>query len=147
MPELAEIQDIIDMLGRFFEKRGLSSAIGKVFGVLHFKGPLTQEELKEIIGCSLSAVSQAISFLKNLTLVAAEKGEGRKKFYKTACSEKNLSNILQNVLIFEIEPMINLLNEKEKSTSNSEIKEKTKNLKNIYLNAKGKLSKIKEMLK
>ena len=103
---------------------------------------LFQEEIKYNIGCSLSAVSQSMTYLKNIGLIKAEKGEGRKKKYSIEFSKEKIKNALEKFIFFGLNPMINFLEEKENKIGNNETKEKTKNLRKMYSGFRDKFTKL-----
>ena len=142
MADEHEVEDIIQRMGSLFEILGKSPVTGKVLGLLYFKGGLTQEQLKNELGCSLSAVSQAMNYLKNIGLIVSEKGEDRKKRYRIEFSKQRIKGAIEKFIFFGLNPMINFLDEKERKIKDNGLKQKAKAMRKAYAGFKEKFANL-----
>jgi DNA-binding transcriptional regulator GbsR (MarR family) len=115
------IQEIISNLGRLTEKLGISNTTGIVFGNLYFYGKKTQEQLRDDIGVGLSTVSQSLTVLEAFGFVKAEK-QGRKKVYSD--DKSNASSVVDNLLLFGVKPLIELVDNKKSNVTATQVKNK-----------------------
>ena len=122
------INELIQEAGRSSERWGLSSVLGQVWGTLYFKGEMTQEELKKELGIGLSSISQSIKVLENLGFISPIRKKGRKRVYKADFSTQQISKIFENMLRFELKPMISLLESRKEQVEDKKLKEKINNL-------------------
>jgi DNA-binding transcriptional regulator GbsR (MarR family) len=130
------INEISGELGRAFDMFGLQGEIGRVWSTLYFKGSMTQEQLKEELGCSLSAVSQSLTILEKVGLIHISGKTGRKNIYSAESSLQSMKkNHVENVLRFYIEPICSLLNSRVDDIKDKELKKKVIELRNFYSKA------------
>ena len=122
------IEELIQEIGRSSERWGLSTVLGQVWGTLYFKGEMTQDRLKKELGIGLSSISQSIKVLENLGFISPIRKEGRKRVYKAHFSPQQLGKIFENLLRFELKPMVSLLQSRKKQVQDKELKEKISNL-------------------
>ena len=112
---------------------GLGESVGRVWGLLLFEDePLSQKEIAKECKYSLSLVSPSIKFLEKMGLVGIVGKREREKLYVATLSfleafEKILSNFLQ----LNIEPIIDLLSEAEK-TGDKKTAKRLKKITNEY---------------
>jgi DNA-binding transcriptional regulator GbsR (MarR family) len=94
---------------------------------------MTQEQLTEELGCSLSAVSQSLTILEKVGLIHISGKTGRKNIYSAESSLQNMKkNHVENVLRFYIEPICSLLNSRIDDIKDKELKKKVTELRNFY---------------
>ena len=84
-----ELNYIIESLGMLSKELWLSPIPGKILGELYFKGDATQDELRNKLNCSLSAISQGLSLLEVLGKIRVAKKDGRKSVYTTNFDDAN----------------------------------------------------------
>lgn len=127
------VKEIINELGEVSRRWGFQKSPGLIWGFLYFEGQATQEKIAKELKLSSSQVSQALNLLLNIGLISVSKKEKRKNVYKAELSLKKIKRkILENSLHFGIEPMINLLNAKQREAKSKDTGSKIKNLKNFY---------------
>jgi DNA-binding transcriptional regulator GbsR (MarR family) len=127
------VGEISEELGRACGMLGLPGDIGKVWSNLYFKNSMTQEQIKEEVGCSLSAVSQSLNFLEKIGLIYISGKAERKNIYSAeTCISKIKRNHMENALRFYINPVCDLLASRIEDISDKELKKKVANLKNFY---------------
>ena len=99
-----EIDYIIESLGMISKEVWLSPLPGKILGELYFKGNATQDELKERLNCSLSAISQGLALLQILGKIKVAKKEGRKSMYTTCLDNTNIQkNQIRSIIRIKTE--------------------------------------------
>lgn len=127
------VREISEEMGRACDMLGLSGDIGRVWSCLYFKNSMTQEQIKEEIGCSLSAVSQSLNILEKVGLIYVSGKSGRKNIYSAETSiNKVKRNHMENILRFYVNPLCDLLSKRVDEISDKELKKKVTNLKNLY---------------
>jgi DNA-binding transcriptional regulator GbsR (MarR family) len=127
------VREISEEMGRACDMLGLSGDIGRVWSSLYFKNSMTQEQIKEEAGCSLSAVSQSLNLLEKVGLIYISGKSGRKNIYSAETSiSKVKRNHMENILRFYINPLYDLLSNRVDEISDKELKKKVINLKNLY---------------
>jgi DNA-binding transcriptional regulator GbsR (MarR family) len=144
-------KDIVDELvleiGRSSERWGLSSVLGQVWGTLYFKGEMTQEKLKQELGIGLSSISQSIRVLESLGFISPYKKEGRKKVYKAELSKDTIGKIFENLIRFELTPMVSLLQSRKEKVDDKALKEKINSLQKNMEEAGKILSRLMKIRK
>lgn len=103
--------EFIHRLGRLTSQWGLGEPVGRIWGVLLFENkPLTQDEIKEKTGYSVSLISTNLTLLHNLGFVVTIGKRGRKKLYRvTASLVDAFQRFLKNFVEIELTPTIELL--------------------------------------
>jgi DNA-binding transcriptional regulator GbsR (MarR family) len=124
------ISEIIEEMGKVAETLGLPTVTAKAWTTLYFKGDMTQEQLKNELRCGLSTISQSLKLLEKLGLVNTFNKDGRKNIY---CAENSFDKIkrkkLEAILLYAIDPMTSMLNNRIDLITNKETKNKAKELK------------------
>ncbi|PIN70196.1 hypothetical protein COV93_02485 [Candidatus Woesearchaeota archaeon CG11_big_fil_rev_8_21_14_0_20_43_8] len=136
MPDKEIIQELTDEFGRVMEFMGLPPVTGRMWAILYFKGEMTQEALKEELGCALSSVSQSITILENFNLIYVSGKDGRKKIYSTETDfnkikRKKLEAMVRHV----IEPLTGLCKSRVDDVKDPDVKTKIGNLHKVYSQA------------
>lgn len=127
------INEIIEEMGKSISTIGLPPVTAKAWATLYFKGEMTQEQLKEELNCSLSMISQSLNLLEKLGLVNTYNKQGRKNIY---CAETSFDKIkrkkMELILVYCIEPLVNIMNSRIDQINNKETKTKVKEIKDAY---------------
>jgi len=127
------VDEIIDEMSVLLAEMGFSQAATKIWATLYFKGDKTQDDLSKDLGFGISSVSQAIGTLEKFGIVYISSKEGRKKVYSAEKSFRNIKRKkMEAILMFHIDPMKNLLSSRIDMINNKELKDKVKELKNMY---------------
>ncbi len=130
---MAEKQDktekyFIDKLGRITKRWGPGEPNGRILGTLFFsETPLTQKQIAEKTGYTLSLVSPGLKYLESNNFVVKKRGEGKEKLYEANISfTEGFKLFIRQFLEKDIKPLIaELENYKPRS------KEKEKQIKNL----------------
>jgi DNA-binding transcriptional regulator GbsR (MarR family) len=143
MSDEKEINTIISEIGNSTVRWGFGSSLGKTYGTIYFNEGITQDELKKKLAISLSSVSQSLQLLENTGLLKVIGKKGRKKMY---CCEDSFGKIkramFENKIAFEINPMLETLEDSETRIKNKEQREKIILLKKKYEQMKRMLELI-----
>ena len=132
---------IIKEVGLSTERWGFSSAIGSIWSLLYFYGPLTQKQIQAKLSLSIGSVSQSLKILVNLGLIKLGDKKDRKNTYVAQMSMSEMQKVMfTNKLVFEVEPMIASLELKLHETKDVDTKKKIKLMLLHY-------KKIKKMIK
>jgi DNA-binding transcriptional regulator GbsR (MarR family) len=133
MDDETVINEIIEEIGNLLGEMGFPPITTKAWAILYFKGNKTQNELKKELKCGLSSISQAINVLEKFGIVYISGKDGRKNIYSAEKSFKTIKRKkMEALLMFHIDPMKNLLDKRIEMISNKELKDKVKELKNMY---------------
>jgi len=133
--------ELVKESGRCSERLGLPSVLGQVWGMLYFKGGMTQAQLKKELGIGLGSVSQSIKTLGSLGFISSPKKEGRKKVYEAEFTTGIINRFLENALRHEISPMTSLLESRIPEIADKKMKQKAEEL-NKNLGKTAKLLKL-----
>lgn len=124
------VNDITSELGKACDLMGMHGPIGKVWSILYFKGTKTQEDIKNELNCSISSVSQSLSFLEKVGMIYASGKIGRKNVYSAELDIKKVKrNQMENALRFYINPMQDLLSSRISMIKDKELKNKINHMK------------------
>ncbi|MCG2717493.1 MAG: hypothetical protein L6408_01485 [Nanoarchaeota archaeon] len=106
-------RDFIDGTGKISKQWGLGEPAGRVWATLLFADlPLSQKEIADKTGYSLSLVSPSLKILEKLNMVKSIRGEGRKKLYELAISFIEAFNVMiKRFLANDVRPLIMELEE------------------------------------
>ncbi len=114
---------------RIARQWGLGGPSGRVWATLLFSDkPLSQREISEQTGYSLSLVSPSLKILEGLNMVRKIRGDGREKLYElTSSFIETFHLMIKRFLETEIKPLVELLNEYSKTNkANNNLKQLTK---------------------
>jgi DNA-binding transcriptional regulator GbsR (MarR family) len=127
------IREISEEMGRACSMFGLQGDIGRIWSTIYFKGSMTQEQIKDELGCSLSSVSQSLNLLEKNGLIYISGKTGRKNIYSAESSAQKIKrNHIENVLRYYINPISDLLNSRADEIKDKELRKKVTELKNFY---------------
>lgn len=103
--------EFIRRTGRITKQWGLGEPVGKIWGLLLFENKvLTQKEISEAIGYSLSLVSPSLNLMERLGFVSIVGKSGKEKQYGAVPSFIiTFEKIVRNFISKEVDPLINLL--------------------------------------
>ncbi len=103
----------ITRTGNIAKQWGLGEPAGRVWATLLFaEKPLSQKEIAEKTGYSLSLVSPSLKILEGLNMVRKKRGDGKEKLYElTASFIETFHLMIRRFLEVEIKPLVEMLNE------------------------------------
>jgi DNA-binding transcriptional regulator GbsR (MarR family) len=101
-------RDFIDRTGKISKQWGLGEPAGRVWAALLFADlPLSQKEIADKTGYTLSLVSPSLKILEKLSMIRSIRGKGRKRLYELAISFIEAFNIMiRRFLVNDVSPLI-----------------------------------------
>lgn len=134
MTDDAVKKEVLGNLGHMSENYGLPSAYAKIWGLLYLEGEMTQDAIKKHMRIGLGSVSEALKFLQNMGLVYISGKDGRKKIYAAQESMSEIKKVaFQNKLAYEVEPMIQTLQDGLAQAKDPELQKRLKSLLSKYI--------------
>jgi DNA-binding transcriptional regulator GbsR (MarR family) len=128
MEKQENIEEIfINRIGNISKKWGFSEPTGRIIGAMLFsEEPLTQKEIADKTGYTLSLVSPNLKILEELEISKKERGIGKEKIYRINVSFIELFNkMIERFLKQDILPFIDELDQaKDKNPEKKKIIEK-----------------------
>ena len=130
MLEKEAVQNIINEIGDSIARWGLPKHVGLIYGTLYVKGDMTQDQLKEEIGCSNSRISESLTVFEKFGIVKISGKDGRKNVYSAVTSTKEiLKKAMRNKMEYEFNPFLEVVKDNYDSIENKERKERVSKLK------------------
>ena len=101
----------IDKIGKISKQWGLGEPAGRVWATLLFADtPLSQRQIAEKTGYTLSLVSPCLKILEKLNMVRSIRGKGKEKLYELAVSFIEAFNgLVKRFLEQDVKPLIEQL--------------------------------------
>ncbi len=142
-------KDFIDRTGKMSKQWGLGEPAGRVWASLLFaESSLSQKEIAEKTGYSLSLVSPSLKILEKLNLIRSIRGDGREKLYELAMSFIEAFNvIIKRFLEHDVYPLIKQLDSIKDKDKNPKLTELTSEYKRlgVYLSWFEKMTYMKKV--
>lgn len=124
--------EAISRIASVISRLGLGRSIATILATLLIRGPLTQSEIANLTGYSVSSVSSSLSVLEKLGLVTAIRKAGRKRLYSVVGSFKDLiGRLLENYVYHQLAYTVKFL-ESNISKFNSKSKKNIEKIVNEY---------------
>jgi DNA-binding transcriptional regulator GbsR (MarR family) len=98
----------IDRMGKISKRWGVGEPVGRVWGALLFAGvPLSQKEIAEKTGYTLSLVSPSLNLMEKLDMARSLRSNNKEKLYETTTSFiDGFRRLIKNFLDQDIKPLI-----------------------------------------
>jgi DNA-binding transcriptional regulator GbsR (MarR family) len=112
--DLSQIEkNFIDKTGKISKQWGLGEPAGRVWATLLFADtPLSQRQIAEKTGYSLSLVSPSLKILEKLNMIRSIRGESKEKLYELTVSFIEAFNgLIKRFLEQDVKPLIEQLEE------------------------------------
>ena len=116
--------EFIHRVGKIGKQWGLGEPAGRVWGVLILNTrPITQKEIAEQSGYSLSLVSPSLTILLNLGVISVTGRKGREKLYgKEITFVESFAKLVRNFVEKDVAPIISLLESNLKRVDDEELR-------------------------
>ena len=107
---------LINSAGKIAAQWGLAEPVGRVLGALQLsESGLTQSEIAQKTGYTLSLVSPSLSTLHSLGFVASKRGENRKKVYSSKVTlAQVMSRMFEKFIYNDIKPIVEIMEQLDK---------------------------------
>jgi len=114
-------KEFMNRISRVCKQWGFGEPAGRIWGLLLLKNkPLTQKEIVEESGYSLSLVSPNLNILQKFGMVSIIGKQGKKRLYcSTTSFIETFERALRDLMEKDVKPLISLL-----SSSMAEVKDK-----------------------
>ena len=114
-------KEFMNRISRICKQWGFGEPAGRIWGLLLLKNkPLTQKEIVEESGYSLSLISPNLNILQKFGMVSIVGKQGKKRLYLSTTSFiESFERALKDLMEKDVKPLISLL-----SSSMAEVKDK-----------------------
>ena len=142
----------VNSTGKIAKQWGLGEPSGRVWATLLFsENPLSQKQIAEKTGYSLSLVSPSLKILEGINMVRQKRGKGKEKVYElTASFVESFHLMITRFVKREFKPLIELLEDHVKiDKSNKQLIQLTKEYKQLEMHLEwfGKIASLKKITK
>jgi DNA-binding transcriptional regulator GbsR (MarR family) len=116
-------KEFIDRMGKISKRWGMGEPAGRVWGVLLFSdAPLSQKEIAEKTGYTLSLVSPSLKIIEKYNMARSVRSGSKEKSYESTTSFIDGFNILiKQFLEQDIKPLIKELEDTQTAKKNKKL--------------------------